>query len=165
MPNPDATISKQGANARLSRPADESAISILLEECRRHLARVLPEELSTAVADGALIVDIRPRDQRDRDGEMPDALVIDRNVLEWRLDPTSPDRLPEATDAQRQIIIVCNEGYSSSLAARVLQQLGLVNATDLQGGFQEWSRFEDRHQAQHTGTVRDWCGPNRPTRR
>ena len=85
---------------------------------------------------GALIVDIRPVAQRERDGDLPGALVIDRNVLEWRLDPTSPDRLPGTDDPDRQIVLVCNEGYASSLAAATLQQLGLRNATDLDGGFQ-----------------------------
>ena len=85
---------------------------------------------------GALIVDIRPVAQRERDGDLPGALVIDRNVLEWRLDPTSPHRLPEADDPDRQVVIVCNEGYSSSLAAATLQELGLHRATDLDGGFQ-----------------------------
>ena len=85
---------------------------------------------------GVLVVDIRPVAQRERDGEMPGAVVIDRNVLEWRLDPTSPDRIAEATDHDREIVIVCNEGYASSFAAATLQQLGLRRATDLVGGFQ-----------------------------
>lgn len=85
---------------------------------------------------GALIVDIRPAEQRDRDGDLPGALVIDRNVLEWRLDPTSPFRLPEAGDPEQEIVVVCNEGYASSLAAAMLQRLGLRRATDLDGGFQ-----------------------------
>jgi rhodanese-related sulfurtransferase len=89
------------------------------------------------VAAGALVVDIRPVEQRRRDGDLPGALVIDRNVLEWRLDPTSPYRtLDVARD--RRVIIVCDEGYSSSLAAATLQELGLPRATDLVGGFQAW---------------------------
>ena len=90
------------------------------------------------MAAGALVVDTRPVEQRERDGELPGAVVVDRNVLEWRLDPTSPDRIPEATDAGRRVIVVCNEGYSSSLAAATLQQLGLKHATDLAGGYQAW---------------------------
>ena len=85
----------------------------------------------------ALVVDVRPREQRERDGELPGAMVIDRNVLEWRLDPTSPHRVPEV-EAHRKVILVCNEGYSSSLAARTLQTLGVPQATDLVGGFQGW---------------------------
>ena len=89
-------------------------------------------------ATGALVVDIRPVEQRSRDGELPGAVVVDRNVLEWRLDPTSPHRLPIADDADRTVVLVCNEGYQSSLAAYTLQQLGLRNATDLVGGYKAW---------------------------
>lgn len=85
---------------------------------------------------GALVVDIRPTEQRQRDGELPGAVVIDRNVLEWRLDPTSPHRIPEASSPDLEIVLVCNEGYASSLAAASLQRLGLRGATDLDGGFQ-----------------------------
>jgi rhodanese-related sulfurtransferase len=116
-----------------------SAISRLLEESRRGLQRVEPLELEAVVASGALVVDIRPVEQRVRDGDLPGAVVIDRNVLEWRLDPSSPDRLPLADDPDLQVVIVCDEGYSSSLAAHTLQRLGLRNATDLCGGFQAWA--------------------------
>ena len=112
-------------------------IDRLLADARRRLPpRPTPAELPVLVAQGALVVDIRPVEQRERDGELPGALVIDRNVLEWRLDPTSPDRLPGTEDADRPIVLVCNEGYASSLAAATLQQLGLTGATDLDGGFQ-----------------------------
>ncbi len=117
---------------------DGSAISRLLSESRRGLARVEPADLEAVRATGALVVDIRPADQRQRDGELPGALVVDRNVLEWRLDPSSPHRLPVASDPERRIVLVCNEGYSSSLAAHTLQRLGLANATDLCGGYQAW---------------------------
>lgn len=118
---------------------DESAVSRLLERSRRGVARVDPADLATAREAGALVVDIRPLEQRQRDGELPDAVVIDRNVLEWRLDPTSPHRLAGLVeDPHRRIVVVCNEGYSSSLAAATLRSLGLVNATDLRGGFQAW---------------------------
>ncbi len=93
-------------------------------------------DLPALRARQALIVDIRPVEQRRRDGELAGALVIDRNVLEWRLDPTSPDRIPEASDTDREVVIVCNEGYASSLAAASLQRLGLHRATDLDGGIQ-----------------------------
>lgn len=82
------------------------------------------------------MVDIRPLEQRQRDGELPGALVIDRNVLEWRLDPTSAHRLPEVSGPDQRVIIVCDEGYSSSLAAATLRQLGLHEATDVVGGYQ-----------------------------
>jgi len=87
---------------------------------------------------GALLVDTRPLEQRRRDGEIPGALVIDRNVLEWRLDPTSPHRIAAMQYAEQAVVIVCNEGYSSSLAAATLRRLGVRNATDLDGGFQAW---------------------------
>ena len=123
--------------------ADESAIGRLLEESRRGLDRVMPADLAAVQSAGALVVDIRPAEQRERDGEIPDATVIDRNVLEWRLDPTSPHRLPIADDPARRVVLVCNEGYSSSLAAHTLQRLGLSNATDLCGGYQAWVKAAD----------------------
>ena len=113
-------------------------IERLLAAARSSLDRVKPTDLAAEVARGALVVDTRPAEQRDRDGDLPGAVVIDRNVLEWRLDPTSPHRVPEVTDHRRRVIVVCNEGYSSSLAAATLQQLGLRRATDLVGGFQAW---------------------------
>ena len=116
------------------------AIDAHLATARQTLDRVEPADLDMEIAAGALVVDIRPIDQRVRDGELPGALIIDRNVLEWRLDPSSPHRAPEVTHAHQRIIIVCNEGYSSSLAAATLQQLGIEHATDLIGGFQAWKR-------------------------
>ena len=126
-------------------PEDESAVAGLLPDARRSLDRVEPADLAAARAAGALVVDMRPLEQRERDGDLPGAVVVCRNVLEWRLDPTSPHRLPVADDPTRRIILVCNEGYSSSLAAHTLRQLGLVNATDLAGGFQGWLALE-RHR-------------------
>ena len=117
---------------------DLPAIDALLAHARSNLDRVQPAHLAEELASGAILIDIRPIEQRQRDGSLPGAIVIDRNVLEWRLDPTSPHRLPIATDADARLIIVCNEGYSSSLAAATLQQLGLRSATDLVGGFQAW---------------------------
>ena len=115
-------------------------IDELLADARTHLDRVHSNELAAAQAAGALVIDIRPDAQRAHDGALPGAIVIDRNVLEWRLDPASPHRIAEATDHSRWIILVCNEGYSSSLAAATLQELGLHRATDLVGGYQEWLR-------------------------
>ena len=117
---------------------DLSAIDEVLVRARSGLDRVQPEHLGEEIASGALVIDIRPLEQRQRDGELPGATVIDRNVLEWRLDPTSPHRLPIATGHDVRFVLVCNEGYSSSLAAATLQELGLRRATDLVGGFQAW---------------------------
>jgi rhodanese-related sulfurtransferase len=114
-----------------------SRIDQALADARRALPhRPTAGELPALLARGALVVDIRPSEQRARDGELAGAIVIDRNVLEWRLDPTSPHRIHQATDLAREIILVCNEGYASSLAAASLQRLGLRRATDLDGGFQ-----------------------------
>ena len=117
---------------------DHSAVNRLLEESRRGLDRVHPADLAAVQAAGALVVDTRPLEQRRRDGELPGAVVVDRNVLEWRLDPSSPYRLSVVDDPARRVVLVCNEGYSSSLAAHTLQRLGLVNATDLCGGYRAW---------------------------
>jgi rhodanese-related sulfurtransferase len=100
-----------------------------------------PADLDRLVAAGALVVDIRPVEQRTRDGELPGAIVIDRNVLEWRLAPTCPHRVVDVAPEQ-PVVIVCNEGYQSSLAAATLRELGLTGATDLDGGYQAWkARF------------------------
>lgn len=122
--------------------AEAPAVDRLLAAARAGLDRVDPADLAAEITAGALLVDIRPAEQRERDGTMPGALVVDRNVLEWRLDPTSPHRVPEA-DTDRRIILVCNEGYGSSLAARTLRGLGLSRATDLVGGFQRWRNGGD----------------------
>lgn len=110
----------------------------LLHDARASLRRVDAAETAAAAARGALIVDIRPYELRSRDGLIPAALVIDRNVLEWRLDPTGSHHIPQVTSHDQRVIVVCDEGYASSLAAVSLQQLGLLNATDLIGGFQAW---------------------------
>ncbi len=112
------------------------SIEVLLDDARKALIRLEPAEAHRAAASGAILVDIRPMEQRQRDGTIPGALVIDRNVLEWRLDPTSDFREP-AVDSQQQVLIICNEGYSSSLAAATLRLLGR-DATDVIGGFQKW---------------------------
>lgn len=119
-------------------PKDVAAIDVLLQAARRDLDRVEPAGLAAELAAGALVVDTRPIQQRSRDGELPGAVILERNVLEWRLDPTCPHRIPEVTDHNQLMIIVCNEGYSSSLAAATLRQLGIHRATDLIGGFQAW---------------------------
>jgi rhodanese-related sulfurtransferase len=117
-----------------------TGIDELLERERTHLERVTPQQAGAAVREnGALLVDIRYAALRDRDGTVPGALVVERNELEWRLDPQSDHRLAEATGHGIQVIVFCNEGYASSLAARSLQALGLDRATDLIGGFQAWA--------------------------
>jgi len=121
----------------------QSAVDRLLEDARRDLDRVEPEQLAAELAAGALVVDIRPSEARVPDGELPGALVVDRNVLEWRLDPTAEDRLPEADDPDRRVIVVCNEGYASSLAAETLRRMGLSRATDLVGGYRAWRQLAD----------------------
>lgn len=103
---------------------------------RQGLIRLEPTEAHRAAASGAILIDIRPLEQRERDGTIPGALVIDRNVLEWRLDPQS-DFKDASVDGQQQVLIICNEGYSSSLAAATLRLLGR-DATDVVGGFQKW---------------------------
>jgi rhodanese-related sulfurtransferase len=115
---------------------DGSAVDALLAAARSGMERVTADRLEAVRAEGALVVDIRPVEQRSRDGALPGAVVVDRNVLEWRLDPTSPHRLAVAGDPDRRIVLVCNEGYSSSLAADTLRRLGLARATDLVGGYQ-----------------------------
>jgi rhodanese-related sulfurtransferase len=113
-------------------------VAQLLDEARARLRRLSPAETADALAAGALVVDIRPAEQRGREGAMPGARVIERNVLEWRLDPASPDRIPDVTDHEQVVVVVCSEGYTSSLVAATLQDMGFRNATDLAGGFQAW---------------------------
>ena len=121
----------------------QPTIDALLGQARAVLDRVEPGRLDDELAASAVLIDIRPVDQRQRDGELAGAIIIDRNVFEWRLDPTSPDRLPVASSADIRYILVCNQGYSSSLAAATLRDLGLSRATDLVGGFQALLAYQD----------------------
>ncbi|MEO8518849.1 MAG: rhodanese-like domain-containing protein [Dermatophilaceae bacterium] len=130
---------------------DPVAVDVFLEAARLGLDRVQPADLKSEIAAGAVVVDTRSGEQRHQDGELPGALVIDRNVLEWRLDPTSPHHVPEVADRSCRIIIVCNQGYGSSLAAATLRQLGLSRASDLVGGFQAWKRLA---ATDHLGVTR-----------
>lgn len=114
------------------------SIDAVLEKARRRLHRLTPEQAAAEHRQGALLVDTRSSEQRARDGEIPGALVIDRTVFEWRLDPTSASHIAEATDHDVRVIVICADGFSSSLAAASLQDLGLVNATDVIGGFEAW---------------------------
>ena len=121
-------------------PPEARPISEVLEQARSRLDRLDPAQAWAAMQDGALLVDIRPQAQRGAEGEVPGALVIERNVLEWRLDPASDARLPEAGCYDLCIIVMCSAGYASSLAAVSLRDVGLSAATDLVGGFQAWAR-------------------------
>ncbi|WP_141585902.1 rhodanese-like domain-containing protein [Actinomadura sp. WMMA1423] len=113
-------------------------IDEILAEARDRLARVQPDKAHAEMSDGAVLVDIRPAAQRAEEGEIPDALIVERNVLEWRFDPASDARLPQATDHDLRVIVFCSEGYTSSLAAASLHDLGLTRATDIVGGFKAW---------------------------
>jgi rhodanese-related sulfurtransferase len=124
---------------------DMSAIDAVLAAARSSIApRVAPEELDDEIINGAVVVDIRPEGLRQRDGDLPGAVVVERNVLEWRLDPSSPDRLAQMDGAGKRVVIVCDEGYASSLAAAAVMELGLTNVTDLEGGYQAW-RVQEHH--------------------
>ena len=114
------------------------SVDEVLARARQRLRRIGPAEAAAELGRGALLVDTRTDAQRATQGRIPGALVIDRTVLEWRLDPRSPSRVPEATDNKIRVIVICAEGYSSSLAAASLQDVGLVNATDVVGGVEAW---------------------------
>nr|WP_325570855.1 rhodanese-like domain-containing protein [Actinospica sp.] len=114
-------------------------IDEILSEARGRLARVSPEEASARQRAGALLIDIRYELLRRQDGTIPGALIVERNELEWRLDPLCAYRLPQAEHHDLEVLVLCNEGYASSLAALSLQELGLSRATDVIGGFQAWA--------------------------
>ncbi|HTJ33324.1 MAG TPA: rhodanese-like domain-containing protein [Dactylosporangium sp.] len=119
-------------------PPSGRSIDAILAEARSRLRRLDADEARLAAAEGAVLVDIRPAAQRAAEGEIPDALVIERNVLEWRFDPRSDARLDIADRFDLPVVVFCSEGYTSSLAAAALQDLGLHRATDLAGGFHAW---------------------------
>lgn len=114
-------------------------IDDVLADARARLRRLTPVEAWDAIGAGAVLVDIRPAAQRADEGVVPQALVVERNVLEWRFDPASAHRLPQAVDHDVQVVVLCSEGYTSSLAAVALADLGLHRATDVVGGFHAWS--------------------------
>jgi rhodanese-related sulfurtransferase len=120
-------------------PQSQLTIDEMLESARASLVRCSPEQLEDAMVRGALVVDIRTEAQRREQGPLHGAKVIDLTVLQWRLDPRSPWRIAEASDHDLEIVLVCSEGYCSSLAAVSLQRLGLRRATDLEGGFKAWA--------------------------
>jgi rhodanese-related sulfurtransferase len=114
-----------------------SGVDELLAEARSELDRVTPAEARDEAAAGALLIDIRSESQRACDGEIPGAAYVPRNVLEWRLDPDSPHRDPALARRDRRLILICHEGYQSSLAAATLRRFGL-DATDVIGGAVAW---------------------------
>ena len=119
-------------------PPGSKGIDEILADARTRLKRLNAAQTAAAVSDGAILVDIRPAAQRAEHGEIPGALIIERNVLEWRLDPRSDARLEFANSYDLAVVITCQEGYTSSLAAASWQDLGLSRATDLDGGFAAW---------------------------
>jgi rhodanese-related sulfurtransferase len=123
---------------RRQRPAGARGVDEILAAARERLLRLTPEEAFAACAAGATLIDIRPAAQRAAAGEVPGSLVIERNHLEWRLDPAGDARLPWVTGYDLRPIVICTEGYTSSLAAAALQDLGLALATDVAGGYLAW---------------------------
>jgi rhodanese-related sulfurtransferase len=133
------TAMAEGANqVPPSAKAGMSRVDETLEKARSTYRRVGPFEAAHLWASGGLLVDTRPAAQRAEFGEIPGAIVIERNVLEWRLDPTSPHRHEKVTGPDQDVVVLCQSGYASSLAARSLRELGLVRATDLEGGYEAW---------------------------
>jgi rhodanese-related sulfurtransferase len=122
-----------------TRPAGARSIEEILADARGRLRRVTPDEAFRERAEGAVLIDIRPASQRADEGEIPGSAIVERNHLEWRLDPGCDARLPWVTGYDHRIIVVCQEGFTSSLAAAALHDLGLGRATDLIGGFRAWS--------------------------
>jgi rhodanese-related sulfurtransferase len=118
-------------------PPGSRTIEQVLADARARLDRLSPRQAERAVSAGAVLVDIRPAAQRAAEGEIPGALIVERNVLEWRFDPASAASLPQAS-YDTQVIVFCSEGYTSSLAAAALHDLGVRRATDLDGGFMAW---------------------------
>ncbi len=122
----------------MERPEGARTVDELLAAVRARIERIEPRDVPARMAAGALLVDTRPMEQRARDGEVPGAVVVDRNALEWRLDPASPERIPQATGYDLEVIVLCNQGYSSSLVADTLRSLGLRRSVDVVGGFEAW---------------------------
>jgi rhodanese-related sulfurtransferase len=114
------------------------SVDQLLRDARARLTRLGPQEASDSLARGALVIDIRSDSQRARDGLMPGARIVPRNELEWRLDPDCDYRDAELARPDAEVVIVCNEGYQSSLVAATLKDMGFEHATDIDGGFQAW---------------------------
>ena len=123
----------------MSRGADE-----LLADARRRIRREGPERLDSVWAEGGIVVDIRPEGQRASEGDLDWAIIIERNVLEWRLDLNGSHHIPEVRDYDQQVVVVCSEGYASSLAAASLVDMGFTRAGDLIGGYAAWRIWSTR---------------------
>ena len=139
-------------------------IDEILAAARARLIRLSPEEAHAACAAGAMLIDIRPAARRAAAGEVPGSVVIERNHLEWRLDPASDARLPWVTGYGLRPIVICAEGYTSSLAAAALQDLGLAQATDVVGGYQAWqaSGLPTAHPDERTVVIAPGASPALP---
>jgi rhodanese-related sulfurtransferase len=122
-----------------ARPPDARTIDEILAAARARLGRLTPQQAFCELAGGAVLIDIRPAAQRAPAGEVPGSVIVERNHLEWRLDPCCEARLPWVTGHDHRVIVICMEGYTSSLAAAALQDLGLHRATDVIGGFRAWT--------------------------
>ena len=122
----------------MTRPPGARTIDEILAAARQRLVRVAPLDAFREAAEGAVLVDIRPAAQRTREGEIPGSVVVERNHLEWRVDPCSDARLPWVTGYDHRIIVFCQDGYTSSLAAAALLDLGLFRATDMIDGISGW---------------------------
>jgi rhodanese-related sulfurtransferase len=122
-----------------SRPPQARSIEEILAAARARLVRITPDQAYRETSGDGVLVDIRPAAQRAEEGEIPGSAVIERNHLEWRLDPACAARLPWVTGYDHRIIVICQEGYTSSLAAAALHDLGLLRATDVVGGFRAWA--------------------------
>ena len=121
-----------------TRPAGARGIDEILADARKRLRRLTPQEAFRDWADGAVLIDIRPAAQRADEGEIPGSVIVERNHLEWRLDPGCDARLPWVTGYDHRVVMICWEGYTSSLAAVALHDLGLHRATDVIGGYRAW---------------------------
>ncbi|GLY24384.1 hypothetical protein Misp04_41160 [Micromonospora sp. NBRC 101691] len=135
-PDPSVTVP---AGPAVAAPPGSRGIDEILADARTRLRRLDPEGAHLAHRRGALLVDIRPAAQRAAHGTVPGALAVERNVLEWRFDPRCAARLPQVVDYDLRVVVLCQEGYTSSLAAAALQEIGLRHATDIVGGFAAWS--------------------------
>jgi rhodanese-related sulfurtransferase len=122
-----------------ARPAGARSVEEMLTAARDRLVRLTPDQAFAELAADGVLIDIRPAAQRADEGEVPGSAVIERNHLEWRLDPTSEARLPWVSGYDHRVIVICQEGYTSSLAAAALQDLGLHRATDVIGGYWAWT--------------------------
>ncbi|MGP9538674.1 rhodanese-like domain-containing protein [Brachybacterium sp. AOP43-C2-M15] len=138
---------------RRAEAAPAHGIEEILEASRRGIQRIAPQDLAAAQAQGAHVIDIRSAATREPEGHIPGAAVIERLVLEWRLDPAGDHRMPESPERDELVVVVCNEGYYSSLAARDLRDLGFRRATDIVGGFRAYARAGLPTDTEPTRTV------------